>query len=190
MSCTKESRRSRNKDICGHILRRGGIQAIERCNDDYQEPIGWMVRSKARDSVAFNNRSGVHSGLRRSEGCSLDATIPSGTRNHDQAHIVHGERRSVQLEQGIEVCSEESSYRTPIPLPMPRSPIWETEHNDYSRKNQPSRCPDEVVTYECNEWMEGIMDEYIANMFQDGTPILEIREHQLQQNRLSTWTLE
>jgi len=38
--------------------------------------------------------------------------------------------------------------------------------------------------------MEGIMDEYIANMFPDETPILEMTEHQLQQNGLSTWTLE
>jgi len=98
--------------------------------------------------------------------------------------------RSVQPEQGIEVCSKESPYRTLIPLPMPTSPIWKTEHNDYSRAKQPSRYPDEVVTYECDEWMEGIMDEYIANMFQDETPILEMTEHQLQQNGLSTWTLE
>ena len=73
---------------------------------------------------------------------------------------------------------------------MPTSPIWEIEHNDHSREKEPSWYPDEVVTYECDEWMEGIMDEYIANMFPDETPILEMTEHQLQQNGLSTWTLE
>jgi len=186
----KESRRSGNKDICGHVLRCGGIQVTEWCDDDSWESTCRIVQSETRDSVALNNRSRVYSGLRRSEGRSLDVTIPSGTRNHDQAYVVYGQRRSVQLEQGIEICSEESPYRTPIPLPTPASPIWEMEHNNYSGEEQSSRHPDEIVTYECDEWMEGIMDEYIANMFQDETPILEITEHQLQRNGLSTWTLE
>jgi len=186
----KESRQPRNKDICRRVIRRRGIQVTERCDDDSREPISQMVQLKTRDSVTLNNRSRVYSGLRRSKGRGLDATIPTRTRNNDQAHIIYGQRKSVQLEQGIEICSQESPYRTPIPLPVPASPIWEIEHHNHSREEQPSRHPDEIVAYECDEWMEGIMDEYIANMFQDETPILEMTEHQLQQNGLSTWMLK
>ena len=73
---------------------------------------------------------------------------------------------------------------------MPTSPIREIAYKDYSRKEQSSRYPDEVVTYEGDECMEGIMDEYIADLFPEETPILDMTEHQLQQNGLSTWALE
>jgi len=176
---------------------RVGSQYIHRClvwrrrvtiangsNDNSREPANRMVQSEAGGSLTIDHRSRIHSGLRRSEGCSLDPAIPERIRNNDHPYTPHRQRGGVQSQQGIKVRLPQSPYRTLVPLSALANPSEEATDQNDTWEGQSCRYSDEALANELSEWLEGAMDvDYL-------TPILDMTEDELIAAGINTWALE
>jgi len=129
--------------------------------------------------------------LRRSEGCSLDATVPTGIRNQLEANPLYRQRGSLQSEQDIQVCPPQQAHRTPIPLSPTTTPVGASRDANYSWEEQSGGPTYETPADEYTEWMEDVMDGYLESLMgTEGTAILDMTEEQLREAGITILTLE
>ena len=186
----KDSRRPRSTNIRRRSLRRGEVKIPDRSPSNSRKPADRLVQQEAGRSLIIGNGSGVYSGLRGSEGRSLDPAIPSGTRDNDYSDPLHRQRGSLQSQQSLQVRQEEQAYRTSIPLSPPATTSREAEDSHNPGEGQSSGPPNETTPDDDNDWIEGIMDEYLRTLDMSEVPILSMTEGQLRDHGMATWTLE
>jgi len=133
-------------------------------------------------------------GQRGSEGCGM----PEQNRNYDDPNTIHGQRGSIWAEPDAQIRTTQPASQTPVSLHPPAEPSGQAEDCYDRREGQPSRYPDKVATDEYNEWMEGIMDEYLRRFPEIVGPqpttidllIPDMTEDQLWEAGMPTWTVE
>lgn len=146
------------QNIRGCIIRRTQGKIAKRNINDSRRTANRMVLEKTRHSSNIYHGSRIHSGMRRSEGRSMDATIPGRIEYQEPvSNLNYGQRRIIQFGQDSEVPPTQSTHRIPLPLSPTAGQTKEVNHEHHPREGQPIRYPDETPPDKLSQSLEEFM---------------------------------
>jgi hypothetical protein len=193
IKCTS---RNNTRDSRGRFLWRRRITQPDRCNHTDRRAGNTLVYLETRCRSPLNYRSRIYSSERRGQGCSLDTAADDGTLGNNNTNNTNRQRGSRQIDKNQCIPSEDPSHRTPLPLYQRRDRKRVPEGSRDSRENEPSRSPDQNITWadpqcmEGSDWSQepGIDDERWWDWLDEfmGSTKLELRHAQVYPNKVNS----
>ena len=161
------------------------------------QPVGWY--SRRQDIVAQSITEAEY--IADCKGCVMGTTIPTRTqRQLRNTNPEDRQRGGIQPLTNRQISPTKQTYRRPISLPPPASPIREASHIYHPGERESSRHLDKAHPNEFDISMETAMAEFDwlswDNLLTDNEPPMEILQSETleapdrMENWLDSWMLE